>query len=244
MKILLIAGHGGTDTGAVAFGRHEADLAREIVPLIRKELQRYGVAVDIYDPKRSAYHDLIALGYDYNFKRYNYVLEVHFNAYRKDPGNGMSTGCEIHVTPSEKTVAAETAILRRIAAFGLKNRGVKRSKLAVILRAKAQGVSSALLEVCFLDDLDDMEIYCKNKARIARAVADGIAEGYRLKKEKGEDLMPVFSDTDGHWAEEVICDLAAQGIVNGYGDGSFKPDENITRAEVAVMLSRVMKKAQ
>lgn len=244
MNILLIAGHGGTDTGAVAFGRREADLARELVPMIRDELRAYGAAVDLYDPKRSAYHDLIALGYDYHFKKYDYVLEVHFNAYRQDPGNGESTGCEAYVTPGEKSIAAEAAMLRRIAALGLTNRGVKREKLAVIMRAKAQGVSSALLEVCFLDDLDDMEIYCRNKARIARAVADGIAEGYRLERTGGEDIMKTFSDTDGHWAEEAICELAAQGIVNGYGDGSFRPDEKITRAEVAAMLARVMKKAQ
>lgn len=233
MKILLIAGHGGADAGAVAFGRKEADLARELVPMIREALIEYNVDVDIYNPARSAYHDIIANGYDYNFKKYDYVLEVHFNAYRKDPGNGISTGCEIYVTPSEKTVAVEKAILRRITAFGLKNRGVKRSKLAVIMRAKTQGVSSALLEVCFLDDLDDMEIYCRNKARIARAVADGIAEGYHIKKKKGESTM-AQNNTPSNWAKEAWEEAVRAGVTDG-----LRPHDNCTREEVITMLYRL-----
>lgn len=240
MKILLIAGHGGSDMGAVAFGRKEADLARELVPMIRDELRAYGAAVDLYDPKRSAYHDLIANGYTYNFKPYDYVLEVHFNAYRQDPGNGKTTGTEIFVTPNEKTITVEESIVKRISALGLTNRGVKREKLAVIMRAKAQGVSSALLEVCFIDDADDMKIYTAKKQQIAQAIADGIADGYKLKK-KGESTMAGFTDTNGHWAESDIEHLKELGIIGGYPDGTFKPDKPITRAEVAAIVARMMK---
>ena len=40
-----------------------------------------------------------------------------------------------------------------------------------------------------------------------------------------------FSDTRGHWAEEIINTLADAGIVNGVGDGRFNPDGTVTRAE-------------
>lgn len=241
MKILLIAGHGGTDNGACAFGRKESDLARELVPMIREALIEYNVEVDIYNPARSAYHDIIANGYDYNFKKYDYVLEVHFNAYRQDPGNGRTTGTEIYVTPNEKIVTVEQSIVRRIAALGLTNRGVKREKMAVIMRAKAQGVSGALLEVCFMDDADDMKIYTAKKQQIAQAVADGIAEGYRLKK-KGESTVAGFTDTNGHWAEETIEKMRELGIVGGYPDGTFQPGNPITRAEATVMMYRLYEK--
>ena len=239
MKILLIAGHGGMDNGACAFGRREADLARELVPKIKNALHNYACEVDIYDPSRSAYHDLIALGYAYPFKRFDYVLEVHFNAYRLDRGNGKTTGTEIYVTPTERITTAEQAIVRRIAALGLTNRGVKREKLAVIMRAKAQGVSAALLEVCFMDDADDMAVYLSKKQQIAQAVADGIAEGYQLKK-KEESTMAGFKDTTGHWAQAQIEQLAKLGILGGYPDGTFKPDAPITRAEVAAIIARAM----
>jgi hypothetical protein len=40
-----------------------------------------------------------------------------------------------------------------------------------------------------------------------------------------------LTDVEGHWAEEYITDLVEKDIVSGYGDGIFKPDEVITRAE-------------
>ena len=45
-----------------------------------------------------------------------------------------------------------------------------------------------------------------------------------------------FSDIAGHWAEAEIKLAAAMGIVQGYPDGSFRPDRLISRAEFIVML--------
>jgi len=44
-----------------------------------------------------------------------------------------------------------------------------------------------------------------------------------------------FSDTADHWAQENIATAASLGIAGGYADGSFKPDELITREQMAVM---------
>ncbi|GMK37453.1 hypothetical protein PCCS19_05070 [Paenibacillus sp. CCS19] len=49
-----------------------------------------------------------------------------------------------------------------------------------------------------------------------------------------------FSDTDGHWADAAIRALHRAGIVNGTGNGSFHPDQAITRAEMAAILARVL----
>lgn len=46
-----------------------------------------------------------------------------------------------------------------------------------------------------------------------------------------------FSDTNGHWAEGVIDKWSSAGVVNGYSDGTFLPDNNITRAELAKVIS-------
>lgn len=45
-----------------------------------------------------------------------------------------------------------------------------------------------------------------------------------------------FSDLAGHWSEKAVALSRSQGIVNGYPDGRFHPDELVTRAEVARML--------
>lgn len=49
------------------------------------------------------------------------------------------------------------------------------------------------------------------------------------------------SDITGHWAEANIQKAIASGIVNGYTDGTFKPNSTVTRAEFAVMLMNVLK---
>lgn len=41
---------------------------------------------------------------------------------------------------------------------------------------------------------------------------------------------PVFTDVGSHWAREDIARLAAQGCVTGYGDGTFRPNEPMSRA--------------
>src|SRR3990170_9133190 len=50
---------------------------------------------------------------------------------------------------------------------------------------------------------------------------------------------PCFPDVEGHWAETFICWLQANGIVSGYGDGTYRPDNNVTRGEMAVYIQRV-----
>ena len=52
--------------------------------------------------------------------------------------------------------------------------------------------------------------------------------------------LPVFTDTQGHWAEESISRAASLGWVRGYEDGSFQPNEFITRAEAATLINRML----
>ena len=49
-----------------------------------------------------------------------------------------------------------------------------------------------------------------------------------------------FSDVPpGHWAYEAIMDLVQRGILSGYPDGTFKPDNPVKRSETAVILTKV-----
>jgi len=52
-----------------------------------------------------------------------------------------------------------------------------------------------------------------------------------------------FSDVPaGHWAYNSIAKLAAEGVVEGYGDGTYRGDRNITRYEMAQMVAKAMAK--
>ncbi len=50
-----------------------------------------------------------------------------------------------------------------------------------------------------------------------------------------------FADTANHWAHDAIAAAAASGIVDGYDDGTFGPDDPITRQQMAAMLVRALK---
>ncbi len=62
----------------------------------------------------------------------------------------------------------------------------------------------------------------------------------RLNSLQGGDT-DMFTDISGHWAEKNINDLVNMGIINGYDNGTFKPDNNITRAEAATLVLRAIK---
>ncbi|WP_413371939.1 glycoside hydrolase family 3 N-terminal domain-containing protein [Paenibacillus taichungensis] len=50
-----------------------------------------------------------------------------------------------------------------------------------------------------------------------------------------------WSDTKQHWAEAPILILSSNGLVGGYSDGTYRPDQTVTRAEYAVFMSRVIR---
>lgn len=50
----------------------------------------------------------------------------------------------------------------------------------------------------------------------------------------------VFKDTDGHWAEKEIELLYKNSITTGFGDGNFKPENTLTRAQMVAMIARIL----
>jgi hypothetical protein len=127
--------------------------------------------------------------HSFNFKEFDYVLELHYNACVDDKvGNGKTTGTEILVHSLEKGISVEELIVNKIAALGFKNRGVKRKTNLQNMNIcrKTQGVSYALLETCFIDDIDDIVLHNSKRSDIIKAIADGIIEGFGLKQFKND----------------------------------------------------------
>ena len=50
-----------------------------------------------------------------------------------------------------------------------------------------------------------------------------------------------FSDIEGHWAKTVVEEMAAKGVLNGFEDGTFRPDESVTREQFAKILVETLK---
>ncbi|NHN32225.1 S-layer homology domain-containing protein, partial [Paenibacillus agricola] len=101
------------------------------------------------------------------------------------------------------------------------------------------------------------------EANIKQAVSKGIISGYpdgtfkpnatvtraefavmlmNTLKPQGEGTALTFKDNlkIGNWAQKAVAQAVQAGIVMGYEDGTFRPDAEITRAEMAVMLANAM----
>ena len=83
--------------------------------------------------------------------------------------------------------------------------------------------------------------FMPNKA-ITRAEMATIAA--RFARMTGVDVTTnnTFTDIEGHWAKNDIEFAAAVGWVNGYPDGSFHPQDNITRAEFMTLANRMLER--
>ncbi len=180
MDILLIAGHGAGDPGAVATVKgvkyQEYNETRIVVEKLESLLKQRGANAVVYDTTRNAYSDYQSgkLATQAQFYKYDFVLEVHFNAFQLDAtGDGQKRGVEIYRADTAQKSGYEDKILSAISGFGLPNRGVKAGAFAVI-RTAARSCAANLLEVCFIDDADDMAIYLKNRDAICEKIADAI----------------------------------------------------------------------
>jgi hypothetical protein len=49
------------------------------------------------------------------------------------------------------------------------------------------------------------------------------------------------NDIKGRWSEESIKLVVKSGLMKGYPDGSFKPEQPVTREELATVLARLIK---
>ncbi|MES1920230.1 hypothetical protein MHBO_001922 [Bonamia ostreae] len=52
---------------------------------------------------------------------------------------------------------------------------------------------------------------------------------------------PVFTDIESHWCERIVISLKEKGIINGYPDGTMRPDQQPTRAEVFAIANNIIK---
>lgn len=77
-------------------------------------------------------------------------------------------------------------------------------------------------------------------ANITRGEFAAIAARFLSEKYNGPAKFP---DTEGHWAAEYIDRAAQQGWIKGYPDGTFRPDDYITRAEAISLVNAVLGRA-
>lgn len=229
-KLLVMAGHGRNvdgswDPGACGCECQEANLTRELTKLVKRAADDAGLPCDIA-PDRNHF-SFFKNGGVYDVTGYDYVLEIHFNASSTTDswGDGKKKGSMIYKDQSQGDRRAEEAILRNLysigsikAWYGVVTTQIQenyKNGLMVQNAVVRQGVPHAVLETCFVTDMDDIKWYQANKALIANKIVQGIIDGLGL----AEDVKIPCYDWCGKGiaTAEALEDMNVRESPNVYG---------------------------
>lgn len=171
MKIAVNAGHTLSGAGYGAVGYYDESIearkiVKELIPLLKKKGHTViDATIDTALTQTAYLRRSVTIANDANADLF---LTIHLNASESHKGNG----CEAYTWKGKKTKQAVN-ICKQLCREGFRNRGVKDgSAFYVIKRTK---MSAILLEVFFLDNQKDCDLYRQIGAQgIAQAIAKGI----------------------------------------------------------------------
>ncbi len=187
--IMLDAGHGGSDPGAVYKDRREKDDTLELTLAVGEILQNNGVDV-IYTRTEDVYESPYQRALKANASGADLFISIHRNSF---PNENVISGVESLVyskTGIKYEIAQE--INEQLETIGFVNLGVKaRPNLVVLRRTKMPAV---LVEVGFMNSDTDNQLFDQNFQEIAQAIADGILD---VLKEEEQEAEVVYSVQTG-----------------------------------------------
>lgn len=168
-------GHGGNDPGATYKGRKEADDVLFIGKQVAAEVRRFGVIVDEVRNSDKAVTLQERSNYE-NKSNYDYFISFHRNAFKPEAATGVETF--IYLNPGQQAEAMAEKIQRSLTGVGFVNRGVKRENLHVLRETVAPAI---LVEMGFLDNSKDNQIFDSKKRQIIEALASAILQQLGIK---------------------------------------------------------------
>lgn len=235
-KIYVDAGHGGSDPGAIGIGNvHEADVNLLVAKYLQTELKRQGISVKM-SRTTDATKALNDRPKEANKWGADIVVSIHCNAFEKASANGTET--LIYKKGGNAEKIAKKVQPNLISVLKTTDRGVKEGNLAMVRDTKAPAI---LVELAFVTNKDDCSklINTTYQKNCAVAICKGICSylGITYKKEE----IKVKTDYSTHWAKSAIQTVVDKKIMVGDGNGNFRPDDKITRAEVAQTITNLLK---
>ncbi len=181
-KVAIDPGHGGRDPGAVYEGRQEKDDVLELALAVGQILEDSGVDV-AYTRVDDVYNTPFEKATMGNNSGADLFVSFHRNAM---PTPGSANGAEVLVY-SDEGLPAQVArnVLTELSEAGFADRGVIERKNLVVLRRTQ--MPAVLLEVGFIDNPEDNQIFDSEFEQIAQGIADGILESVGLESAPAPD---------------------------------------------------------
>ena len=207
-SIMLDAGHGGRDPGAVYNGRQEKDDTLALTLAVGEILQGRGIDV-LYTRTTDVYESPYQKAMEANEAGVDFFVSIHRNSY---PTDNTVSGVETLVYDKSglKLQMAEN-INEQLEAIGFVNLGVKERPGLVVLRRTR--MPAVLVEAGFINSDTDNQLFDENFDDIALAIAEGILDTLQA---------------NGLIENNTVSDNNSGNTENtpGQGNTSNRPDNN------------------
>lgn len=256
MTICLDPGHGGSDSGATAFGAKESDLTLKIAQYCKEELAKYDVNVVMTRTTDTRLSEEAALDLKNRVEvakkaGASYFISIHINS----AANSAAKGAEVYYpnTSGNKNLSSNgqnlaKAIQSQLAALGLYDRGIKirnytdgttssnpnssdQDYYGVIRYAKQANITGLIVEHCFISNKDEFDKYLGSDAKLQQlgiADAKGIVSALGLQA-KNADIDTLAAEKRNVLADGTytISTLLNSNYVLDVKDGSTSNGANI-----------------
>ena len=216
MTICLDPGHGGSDSGANAFGQKESALTLKIANYCKEELAKYDVNVVMTRttdtrPSENTAQDLIDRVMTAKKAGASYIISIHLNSAASTSAHGAEVyfpNTSGNASLSSNGQAMAKAIQSQLVALGLYDRGIKirnymdgstssnpnssdRDYYGIIRYAKEQNISGLIIEHCFLNNPDEYNKYLSSDAKLQQL---GVADAKGIVSALGLSLKNAYLD--------------------------------------------------
>lgn len=238
MTICLDPGHGGSDSGANAFGTKESDLTLKIAQYCKEELAKYDVNVVMTRTTDTRLSEEAAMDLKNRVEvakkaGASYFISIHINS----AANSAAKGAEVYYpnTSGNKNLSSNgqnlaKAIQKQLTALGLYDRGIKirnytdgttsydptssdKDYYGVIRYAKEANITGLIVEHCFISNKEEFDKYLGSNAKLQQL---GVADARGIVSALGLQLKNQSLDTLAKDNRNVLADgtYNIQSLVN------------------------------
>lgn len=228
MTICLDPGHGGSDSGATAFGAKESDLTLKIAQYCKEELSKYDVNVVMTRTTDTRLSEEAAMDLKNRVEvakkaGASYFISIHINS----AANSAAKGAEVYYpnTSGNKNLSSNgqnlaKAIQKQLTALGLYDRGIKirnytdgttssnpnssdQDYYGVIRYAKQANITGLIVEHCFISNKEEFDKYLGSDAKLQQL---GIADARGIVSALGLQAKNASLDTLAAENRNVLAD--------------------------------------
>ena len=220
-RVIIDAGHGGEEPGAMYDGRREKDDALRLALAIGQILENNGVDVG-YTRTTDVFDTPLEKAQIANRSGADYFVSIHRNA-MPVPGTGSGATVLVYENAGVPAMLAEN-IQRNLVQTGFNDLGIQERPGLIVLRRTQ--MPAVLVEAGFIDNPEDNRFFDENFDAIAQAIADGILETIRQQEEQRPEYyqVQVGAFRTRMPADRLVNELQAKGLPAFvvYDDGLYK----------------------